>query len=127
MPPSWTATRIEQRAGGGFPDLFLTIDGLPVLVELKCCAKTHLKMRPAQIAFIYAHSAKNGLAFVLASTPDRRKPVFWLIKGANIMNLAHDPRPEEHGSRFESVEDLFGALRAATLEHYALRLEALRA
>lgn len=126
MPKNWTATRIEQRAGGGFPDLFLLIDGLPVLAELKVCSGLNIKMRPAQIAFIYAHSAKNGLAFVLASTPDRRKPTFWLIKGADIMNLAQDPRPENHGSRFESVEDLFEGLRAATLDHYALRLAALR-
>lgn len=119
MPKNWTATRIEQRAGGGFPDLFLLIDGLPVLAELKVCSGSNIKLRPAQIAFIYAHSAKNGLAFVLASTPDRRKPTFWLIKGADIMNLAQDPRPENHGSRFESVEDLFEALGSEVRAHYA--------
>ncbi len=119
MPNSWTATRIEQRSGGGFPDVFLCIDGFPVLIELKSATKNRCAISPAQVAFIYKHSAKNGLAFVLASPPDRRKPVFFLIKGAEIMNFAHDPRIEDHGIRFEGYESLFSGLRSATLAHYS--------
>lgn len=126
MPKRWTATRIEQRAGGGFPDVFMTIEGLPVLVELKVGTISHLFLRPAQIAFNYSMSVQNCLTFVLASTPDRRKSTFWLIKGADIMNLAQDPRPENHGPRLEGHDELFAALRSATLDHYSERLAALR-
>jgi len=125
MPSNWTATRIEQRSGGGFPDVFLCIDGLPVLVELKVGSFSRCLISPAQVAFIYKHSMKNGLAFVLASTPDRRKPVFFLIKGADIMNFAHDPRPEDHGLRFDGHESLFSGLRSATLAHYSGVLSSL--
>jgi hypothetical protein len=126
MPKNWTATRVEQRAGGGFPDLFMTVEGLPVLVELKCLSRFGLMLRPAQIAFNYSMSVQNCMTFVLASTPDRRKPVFWLIKGANIMNLAQDPRPENHVPRLEGHDELFAALRSATLDHYSERVAALR-
>lgn len=35
LPPKTQATRIENRHGGGVPDLFLTMWGFPVWVELK--------------------------------------------------------------------------------------------
>lgn len=119
LPDGWSATRIEQRAGGGFPDVLFTIHGLPVLVELKVTASKKVKLRPAQIAFSYWFSRQGGLSLVLASPPDRRNPIFFLIKGADIMNLAHNPVPEDHGPRLEGYESLWSALRAAAVEHYS--------
>lgn len=119
MPDGWSATRIEQRSGGGFPDLLLTIDGFIMLVELKVAARNGVKLRPPQIAFNYSFSRSGGLSLVLASPPDRRSPIFFLIKGADIMNLAHDPRPEVHGPGYEGYESLWLALRDIALEHYS--------
>lgn len=119
LPDGWSATRIEQRSGGGFPDLLMTIDGLIILVELKVFGRDGPRIGPSQIAFNYSFSRSGGLSVVLASPPDRRKPTFYLIKGADIMNLVHNPRPEDHGPGYEGYESLWLALRDIALEHYS--------
>lgn len=119
LPQGWSAHRIEQRHGGGFPDVLMTVEGLPVLVELKSLTFKTVKLSPEQIAFSYRFSRDRGLSLVLASPPDRRKPIFFLIKGAEIMNLAHNPRPEDHVPRLEGYESLWKALREMAFDHYS--------
>lgn len=119
LPEGWSPYRIEQRAGGGFPDVLLMANGLPVLLELKVLVGKKVKLRPEQVAFNYRFSRERGLSFVLASPPDRRKPIFFLMKGSEVMNLDHNPRIEDHVPGLEGYDALWLALGDAVLEHYS--------
>ena len=71
LPSNMIATRIENRVGGGIPDVHLLWDGLPFLDGIKNNKNNTIKISPQQIAWNYKYSINGGLNFFLV------KHLFW--------------------------------------------------
>ena len=67
LPSNMIATRIENRVGGGIPDVHLLWDGLPFWMELKT-TKQHHKNLTSTIAWNYKYSINGGLISSWSST-----------------------------------------------------------
>lgn len=132
LPKRCAATRLENRHGGGVPDLHLMWDGLDLWIELKAkslkvldnppeiCDHTFTMLFDAQIlrdsqrAWHSRHYSTNGLSFVLARDPTSKqihllRPV--IEQNALILGeiwVGRDPRP------------MFQALRLSALDHLRL-------
>ena len=100
LPPKTHATRIENRAGSGVPDVHLAHDGNAVWVELKIAKANTVNMRPSQIAWNMAYSAAGGVSFILVSRPS--KGDVFLFEGGAALRLAAsglaDCSPVFHGT-----------------------------
>ena len=122
LPKKSLATRIENKHGGGIPDVHLLMDGLPIWIELKVTNANAVKLSPHQVAWHTAYWARGGLSFILVKTLGSRS--LFLFQGSEALPLARGGVSEVRGSRFEGLAPCFSALRLASLEHYssALRL-----
>ena len=58
-------TRIENRHGGGIPDLYGIRDGTSIWLELKCIKKNSINISPLQISWNYNHFQENGKNYFL--------------------------------------------------------------
>lgn len=65
LPPRCHATRIENRHGGGIPDVHIAIDGVSFWVELKANNNTVPTLRPQQAAWHARQASCGGLSYVL--------------------------------------------------------------
>lgn len=68
MPKKAFATRIENRSGGGVPDVHVVWDGLAFWLELKVANCNRLQLSPHQIAWNMAYHSRGGLSFYLVKT-----------------------------------------------------------
>ena len=69
LPPKCLATRIENRNGGGVPDVHLVWDGLCFWTELKVTKGYKVNLSPEQIAWNTAYSHYGGINFILVKAP----------------------------------------------------------
>jgi hypothetical protein len=117
LPPKTFATRIENRHGGGVPDVHMIWDGLPIWFELKITTKSNrLNLSPHQVAWHMAYYARGGLSFFLAKDPSSRQIV--LFSGSKGPELIAKPYQEVQGSWFDGPAPLFEALRPEIEEHF---------
>lgn len=65
MPKNCHATRIENKHGGGVPDVHMVWDGMPFWLELKVSNSQRIKVSPHQIAWHAAYWARGGSTFYL--------------------------------------------------------------
>jgi hypothetical protein len=65
LPKNCHATRIENKSGGGVPDVHMVWDGLPFWLELKVSKSNAVKFRKEQIAWNTGYWARGGANFVL--------------------------------------------------------------
>ena len=72
LPKKCFATRIENKHGGGVPDVHMVWDGLPFWLELKVAKSNAIKLSPHQIAWNTAYSHKGGLNFILVKRVGER-------------------------------------------------------
>jgi hypothetical protein len=82
--------RIENRAGGGYPDCTIVLGGLPFWVELKASK-------------------------VKAPAPS----CFHLFRGSQAIDLAQKPMSEVRGPRFSGLGGVWDALRLEAVDHFA--------
>lgn len=116
LPKDCMANRIENRSGGGLPDVHLLLESLPCWIELKISKNNRANLSPHQIAWHTAYSARGGASFFLIKAPGPHQ--FNLYPGSAALDLHHLPLTEVQGSRFEALGPLFCALRAALRVHY---------
>ena len=117
MPKKTLATRIENKHGGGVPDVHLLWDGLPLWFELKVATNSNrIKLSPQQIAWHTAYFARGGLSFFLVKAPSPRSIV--LFEGKMALDLLEKPITEVQGSWFTGPAPLFEALRPEIEGHY---------
>ena len=57
--------RIENRHGGGVPDLYGIRDGVSIWLELKCIKQNSINITPTQISWNYNHFQENGKNYFL--------------------------------------------------------------
>ena len=72
-------TRIENRHGGGVPDLYGIKDGVSIWLELKCIKKNSISISPLQISWNFNHFQENGKNYYLVR--DTRSKVIKLYEG----------------------------------------------
>ena len=65
-------TRIENRHGGGVPDLNGIRDGVEVWLELKCIKQNSINISPLQISWNYKHFQENGKNYFLVKHTEQR-------------------------------------------------------
>ena len=65
-------TRIENRHGGGVPDLYGIRDGVSIWLELKCIKQNSINISPLQISWNYNHFKENGKTIILSVIRDQR-------------------------------------------------------
>ena len=95
MPSSWHTTRIENRTGGGVPDVHVCAEGLPFWIELKATKSNRVNVSAHQVAWNFAYSQSGGVSFFLVRTLGADN--LYLFDGAHGRGLA------EHGLRSGSV------------------------
>ena len=77
LPKNCFATRIENKHGGGVPDVHLVWDGLPFWLELKVSKGTRVNISPHQIAWHMAYYARGGSSFFLVKRAKERDIVLF--------------------------------------------------
>ncbi len=65
-------TRIENRHGGGIPDLYGIRDGVSVWLELKCIKQNSINITPTQISWNYNHFQENGKNYFLVKHTEQK-------------------------------------------------------
>ena len=116
LPKKCIATRIENKHGGGIPDVHLLLEGLPVWIELKVTNGNTVKVSPHQVAWHTAYWARGGLSLILVKSLGSRS--LFLFQGSEALPLARGGMSEAQGSRYENTKDMISALGAVVLDHY---------
>ena len=80
--------RIENRHGGGIPDLYGIRDGVSIWLELKCIKKNSINISPLQISWNYNHFQENGKNYYIVR--DTRSKVIKLYDGDKGRELHRD-------------------------------------
>ena len=69
LPPECHVTRIENRHGGGVPDVYIQHGGVAFWVELKVANRARVNLRPEQVVWHLRESAAGGFSYVLVKCP----------------------------------------------------------
>ena len=96
-------TRIENRHGGGIPDLYGIKGGVSIWLELKCINKNSINISPLQISWNYNHFQENGKNYYIVR--DTRSKVIKLYDGDNSDNghyviNTHDDKMQDDKGQF---------------------------
>jgi len=91
LPKNWFVNRIENRIGGGVPDVYICIDGYSIWLELKVTKSHRVSVSPHQIAWHYSLSQSKGESFFLVKALP--SSTLYLFDGVRGRGLA------EHGLR----------------------------
>jgi Holliday junction resolvase len=109
IPKKWFATRIENKHGGGIPDVHIVADGVPFWIELKTSKSNGVNLSPHQVAWNMAYFARGGANFILVKhLPTRHLYLFGGDKGPSLVDRGI---AGTEGERFEDLGSLFEALR----------------
>ena len=73
LPKNCHATRIENKSGGGIPDVHLVWDGLPFWLELKVAKTNAINLRREQIAWNAGYWSRGGANFFLVKRSSTRE------------------------------------------------------
>ena len=85
-------TRIENRHGGGLPDVCVSSPVGIFMLELKIVSQKIIRLSDMQIAYNTLLTHKHGLSFILAEDPGRSKP----LQNANpFLQIANLQTPSE--------------------------------
>ena len=109
LPPKAFATRIENKHGGGVPDVHVVWDGIPFWMELKVSKSNAIKLSPHQIAWNTAYWARGGVNFFLVKRATTRDIL--LFEGGSGAEVLEKGCLAPCVLRVGSVPALFGALR----------------
>ena len=72
-------TRIENRHGGGIPDIYGIRDGVVIWLELKCIKQNSINLSPLQISWNYNNFRNGGKNYYIVQ--DARSKVIKLYRG----------------------------------------------
>jgi len=109
LPKNSFATRIENKHGGGVPDVHIVWDGLPFWMELKTTKSNAVKVSPHQVAWNMAYFARGGANFFLVKRALERD--LFLFRGDAGPDLASCGLSCGLGTRFTGPAAVFEGLR----------------
>ena len=103
MPQHWHTTRIENRFGGGIPDVHVCAEGLSFWIELKTTKTNRVNVSAHQVAWNFAYSQSGGVSFFLVSP----------LSSSNLYLFAGDQGRGlvEHGLRSGFFDSLLEIVR----------------
>ena len=86
-------TRIENRHGGGIPDLYGVYGGFSFWLECKTIIKQNrINISPLQISWNYNHALKGGRCFIIATPLEQTTlNIYGGIQAQDIANNIHEP------------------------------------
>ena len=116
LPNKAFATRIENKHGGGVPDVHVVWDGLPFWLELKVTKKYAVNVSPHQIAWHMAYHARGGLSFFLVRGPSPKD--IYLFGGEKGVDLLEKGVLCDPDARFMDLGSCFASLRVCLIDHY---------
>ena len=85
LPKNWHISRIENRFGGGIPDVYICAEGKTIWIELKVTKNHRVLISSHQIAWHFAHSQAKGVSFFLVKT--LLAPTLYLFDGVRGREL----------------------------------------
>ena len=106
LPNNCHTTRIENRHGGGVPDVHVVWAGLVFWLELKTTKNNTVRISPQQIAWNTAYSRSGGLSFILVKHLSSGDLI--LFRGARALDIATSglaAKAEFRGSGFGELWD----------------------
>ena len=109
LPKKCFATRIENKHGGGVPDVHFIWDGLSFWCELKTIKSNAVNITAHQVAWNMAYWARGGSNFFLVKSLKERDII--LFDGDQGADLIKGGVSAAQGSRFSDPASLFCALR----------------
>jgi len=109
LPNKCFATRIENKHGGGVPDVHIIWDHLPIWLELKTVKNNAVKISPHQIAWHMAYFARGGASFFLVKHLSSRH--LYLFGGDKGTSLMEHGIASQDAKRFDDLDAMFNALR----------------
>ena len=109
LPKKCFATRIENKHGGGVPDVHFIWDGLSFWCELKVIKGNAVNITAHQVAWNMAYWARGGSNFILVKSLKERDLI--LFDGDQGADLIKGGVSAAQGSRFKDPASLFCALR----------------
>ena len=89
-------TRIENRHGGGIPDIYGIRDGVVIWLELKCIKQNSINLSPLQISWNYNNFRHGGKNYYIVQ--DTRSKVLKLYDGDKGREL------KEKGFLYDGLE-----------------------
>jgi hypothetical protein len=105
LPKKAFATRIENKHGGGVPDVHIVWDGKPFWLELKVSKSNSVNVSPHQVAWNMAYWARGGLSFYLVKAPSTS--LLYLFEGDQGPNLASSGLSGSEGQEFKNLAALW--------------------
>ena len=112
LPSDCFATRIENRNGGGVPDVHLIWNGLSFWIELKVSKGNKVLLSPHQVAWNTAYCKKGGVSFVLVKVPKQKSIVlFDGIRASEVFDLGLGAKSMYQGSCFKELFSVIGSGR----------------
>jgi len=124
LPSNCHTTRIENRHGGGVPDVHVAWSGLVFWLELKTTKNNTVRISPQQIAWNTAYSRSGGLSFIFVkhlSSGD-----LFLFRGARALDVAKSGLAAGAEFRGSGFGDLWDAVRETGVRHLESVLSGLR-
>tara|TARA_R100001594_G_scaffold130031_1_gene168926 strand:+ start:133 stop:513 length:381 start_codon:yes stop_codon:yes gene_type:complete len=112
LPSNCHATRIENRNGGGVPDVHIVWNGFAFWIELKVMKGNKILLSPHQIAWNSAYCRNGGVSFILVKDP-RNKHLYLFdgIRASELFDKSIDTKSMYHGSCFKELFSVIGSGR----------------
>lgn len=112
LPSDCHATRIENRNGGGVPDVHLIWNGFAFWIELKVMKGNKILLSPHQVAWNTAYCKNKGVSFVLVrDLRDKSLYLFDGIRASELFDIGIDTKYLYHGSCFKELFSVIGSGR----------------
>ena len=124
LPKGSYPTRIENRHGGGVPDVHLTWSGLVFWLELKTTKNNSVRLSPQQIAWNTAYSRNGGLSFILVKHLSSGDLI--LFEGAQSLEIGRNGLRTDALFRGSGFGDLWNRVRETGVGHLESVLSGLR-
>ena len=96
-------TRIENRHGGGIPDIYGIRDGVVIWLELKCIKQNSINLSPLQISWNYNNFRHGGKNYYIVQ--DARSKVLKLYDGDKGRELKEKGFLYDGGQSFVVPDD----------------------
>ena len=85
LPSDCHATRIENRHGGGVPDVHIVWNGFAFWIEMKVMKGNKILLSPHQLSWNSAYCRKGGVSFILVKDP--RDKSIYLFDGSQASEV----------------------------------------
>ena len=111
LPNNCHTTRIENRHGGGVPDVHVVWAGLVFWLELKTTKNNTVRISPQQVAWNTAYSRSGGLSFILVKHLSSGDLI--LFRGARALDIATSGLAAEAEFRGSGFGELWDRIRGS--------------